>query len=216
MLETLLISFYNISLELSKFYSKNKNISFLFSSPDSNKSNTNNQKTIEPYFDNQLFIFVLKTIFYLNEEKLNIFIESSINKNNIDIQKEVLSEFYSSNEQHLISFNNSESRINTLKTISLKIIFKSLTLLGNKNIEMKKFTNFNAFIKKISLDYIKILGDIFTFNVDFRSNIFQEKKNETPFEKKLIVYLSNILEMFRLLYKYPEITIQEMIENRVE
>ncbi len=219
MLETLLISFHNISLELSKSYLKNKDISFINYQSDTNNPSANKNKnliSIEPYFDNQSYIFFLKTILYLNEEKLKSMIRITYNSINIDLQKEILSDSYA-NEKHLILFNNnSESRINTLKTISLKIIFRLLTLLTKKNFDLKKFKNLFSFIKTISLDYIKILGDIFTFTIDDRINIFQEKKNESPHEKKLIVYLSNILEMFRLLYGDPEMTIQELIDNRFE
>jgi len=206
-------------LELSKSYLKNKDISFINYQSDTNNPSANKNKnliSIEPYFDNQSYIFFLKTILYLNEEKLKSMIRITYNSINIDLQKEILSDSYA-NEKHLILFNNnSESRINTLKTISLKIIFRLLTLLTKKNFDLKKFKNLFSFIKTISLDYIKILGDIFTFTIDDRINIFQEKKNESPHEKKLIVYLSNILEMFRLLYGDPEMTIQELIDNRFE
>ncbi len=81
---------------------------------------------------------------------------------------------------------------------------------------IKNFPNFFALINKIALDYVKLLGDIFTFNIDLRTNIFREKQNESPYEKKLIVYLSNILEMLRLLYKFPETMLTELFENRLE
>lgn len=201
-------------MELCKSYLKNKNIKFESSNIDNKLLPNKNE--IQAYFDNKHFVLFLKTIFYLNEEKILIFIENARKNANVNIENEILSDSYSNNEKHLILFNITESRINTLKTINLKIIFKLLTLLGNKNLNINKFSNFNFLIKKITLDYVKLLGDLFTFNSDFRLEIFREKKKESPYEKKLIVYLSNILEMIRLLYKFPETTFAELFENRVE
>jgi len=200
---------------------KNKNI--LLVKSDSNKSkimnseiNDNISEVIDPYFNNDYFILFLKTIFYLNEEKIFYFIQTAKSQTNPNLESEIKSEHYSNDEKNLMQFNISESRINTLKTINLKIIFKLLTLLGNKNLNIKNFPNFFALINKIALDYVKLLGDIFTFNIDLRTNIFREKQNESPYEKKLIVYLSNILEMLRLLYKFPETMLTELFENRLE
>ena len=66
------------------------------------------------------------------------------------------------------------------------------------------------------MDYVSLLGDIFTFNIDERIQFLTEKKEETEFEKKLIIYFSNILEMIRLTYKFPECQIKELIDNRIE
>lgn len=170
----------------------------------------------KPYYNHETFVLFLKTIFFLNEEKIIYFIQNAKANNHINIEQIIFSEEYAKNEKDLILFSDSESRINTLKTINLKIIFKLLTMLGNKNITIKKFPNFYGLFRKLCLDYVKLLGDIFTFNVDWRSNFFIERRKDDDKRKKLITYLSNILELLRLSYKYISANLNELIENRVE
>jgi hypothetical protein len=212
-------------MELAKLYMKTKTIKFILNKNISHKenliinninnknsnSNTLNEIEINPFFNNEYYIMIFKTIMYFTEEKFLF----SGNDINIILNLNASKEFYSS-DKDLISFKLANLKINTFKTIGIKTIMKIFSLIHNKNISMDKLINFNEFIRKLSLDYISLLGDILTFNKDERVYFLTEKNDESEFEKKLIIYFSNILEIFRLIYNYPECQIKEFYDNRIE
>ena len=211
----MLISFYNVSLEFSKIYSKNKSLYFEFR--NSTQKKDDKSIYIEPFFNKEYFIYFIKIIFYLNEGKLLFFVKNARNNNSFSIENSLLNESeYYGNIDDLIAFGDNSCKLNTSKTIILKALFKNLIFLGLSGLNIKKFKFLYEFINKICLDYVKLLGDIFTLNIDYKSDYFTEKNINNEVEKKIIVYLSNILELIRLTFKYPETNLEMLIEYRLE